>query len=635
MKAIFITIILLLSAVTVSAKEERGIIWKKEVRSPSAPLIADLNKDKKKEILVSLTNGTILVLDGLGGVNRSIPTVTGISSAPLLMDIVGNGSVELICVSSGGIFAYSANGSVLWGNASYGTGLGAAIYINRSKEIVFGSGQGILYSLNATEGSLKWTMKVSGAIENAPGSADADKDGRSEIVLGTDAGNVYDIDRDGGKILVYSIDGASSATPVGKDINADGKQEIVAVSKTGNLYALALPDAGTHTSRISVKWNYSAGGESDNSLTLADINGDGKYEILFGASDRGQYREDSALYVISYNGKLIKKYSIKGALLSSPLVADIDGDGKKEIIFGTDKGAFYILNSSVEAVWSYEFKEPVRSTPAAYDFDGDKKQEIMLSTDSALYMIGSLKDNDSDGLIDYAERLLKTNLSNPDTDGDGINDSADPQPLNNSLKNVDSDMDGLSDYEEKKRGTDPLKNDTDGDGIIDSKDPQPLINELKQIDSDNDGLSDWDEKLNGTDPRNSDTDDDGIKDGADPEPLRNILKETDSDNDTLSDYVEKQMGTDPKNNDTDGDGMLDAVDPDPLNAPPAPTSTTLPKAVAGPDNSGVLFFIAALAIGLFIVRNFPAKKKETEKRTTFAGKTKKKTSLAGKTKKKR
>jgi outer membrane protein assembly factor BamB len=606
MKAIVITICLVLSALAVSGQEERGIIWKEEINSPGQPLVADLNMDQKREILVTSNNGTVLRLDALGRVNGSF--FSGASN--LLLADNGNGSYDLFFTTPTTLSARSAGGSLLWEYRCNETIHGGAAFLNRTKEVLFGTLQGTLYALDARTGSLAWTMKVTGAVEYAPSFADADKDGRTEIVLGTQSGNVYDIDHERGKIITYAIESGISATPIGKDINADGKQEIIAVSNVGHSYALAVPAAGTANSRITERWNYSTRGESENSLTVADINGDGKYETLFGSSDHGQYREDSALYVVSYNGKLIKKYSTRGSLVSSPLVIDIDGDGKKEILFGTDKGAFYVLNSSVEAVWSLDFKEPIRSAPAAYDYDGDKKQEIVLSTDSALYMIGSLKDSDSDGSIDYAERLLKTNISNPDTDGDGINDSADPQPLNSSLKYADSDRDGLSDYEENKKGTDPKNNDTDGDGILDSKDPQPLVNELKIIDSDDDGLTDWDEKIKGTNAHNSDTDKDGIKDGADPEPLRNILKELDSDNDTLSDYDEMQMGTDPKNNDTDADGMLDAADGDPLNAPPATTTTTIPKAAAGPDNSGVLIFVAALAVVLFMVRAVPSKKKD-------------------------
>ena len=77
---------------------------------------------------------------------------------------------------------------------------------------------------------------------------------------------------------------------------------------------------------------------------------------------------------------------------------------------------------------------------------------------------------------------------------------------------IDSDRDGLTDEEEERLGSDPLNPDSDGDGIIDGADPD-LIN----VDSDRDGLTDQEEEELGTDPQNPDSDGDGIIDGADPD----------------------------------------------------------------------------------------------------------------------
>ncbi len=44
---------------------------------------------------------------------------------------------------------------------------------------------------------------------------------------------------------------------------------------------------------------------------------------------------------------------------------------------------------------------------------------------------------------------------------------------------VDSDGDGWSDEKEKIMGTNPYSRDTDGDGIVDSADPNPLVPEKK------------------------------------------------------------------------------------------------------------------------------------------------------------
>ncbi|MFA5658643.1 MAG: cellulose binding domain-containing protein, partial [Oscillospiraceae bacterium] len=112
-------------------------------------------------------------------------------------------------------------------------------------------------------------------------------------------------------------------------------------------------------------------------------------------------------------------------------------------------------------------------------------------------------DTDDDGLPDFYENQIGTNLENPDTDGDG-----------------------LTDFEEAAiLGTDPLKTDTDDNGVSDpDEDPdedgltnrQELDLELDPLspDTDYDGLNDGDEiNIYGTDPLKYDTDGDEIGDG--------------------------------------------------------------------------------------------------------------------------
>lgn len=117
-------------------------------------------------------------------------------------------------------------------------------------------------------------------------------------------------------------------------------------------------------------------------------------------------------------------------------------------------------------------------------------------------MCNAETDADNDGLPDYMEMVLGTNLNNKDTDSDGLPDG----------------------YEVLTLGTDPLKADTDGNGVKDSDE-----------DADGDKLTNLEEYKLDTSPINPDTDDDG-----------------------LNDYEEVYIyHTDPLNADTDGDGLSD------------------------------------------------------------------------------
>ena len=124
---------------------------------------------------------------------------------------------------------------------------------------------------------------------------------------------------------------------------------------------------------------------------------------------------------------------------------------------------------------------------------------------------GRARPEQIDGNCDIGS--VEINISDSDTDGDGINDG-DEVSQGTDPNNPDTDGDGLNDGDEATQGTDPTNPDTDGDGV-------------------NDG----DEVSQGTDPNNPDTDGDSVNDGKDNCPLENAAG-FDADGDGCIDSVE-------------------------------------------------------------------------------------------------
>ena len=121
-----------------------------------------------------------------------------------------------------------------------------------------------------------------------------------------------------------------------------------------------------------------------------------------------------------------------------------------------------------------------------YDLDDDNDglfddTEIIWGTNPLV------ADTDNDNVIDGEDVFPLDNKESEDSDNDGIGNNADEDDDNDGLNDeeelwiyetdpliIDTDKDELSDKEEVELGTNPLKADSDEDGVIDSRDAFPL-----------------------------------------------------------------------------------------------------------------------------------------------------------------
>ncbi|MBN1645528.1 PQQ-like beta-propeller repeat protein [Candidatus Woesearchaeota archaeon] len=173
--------------------------------------------------------------------------------------------------------------------------------------------------------------------------------------------------KEGGLVSPWSFDTKSSllSSPLVTDIDQDNNLEVVFGTKGGKIFCLDTYG--------KMKWEYSIvekvdpveamflDAESSNSIesspAIIDLNGDGKKEIIFGSAL-------GILYAISSTGKLLFKYEAKGPIKGAVHVADITGDGKPEIIFGSSDKKIYVLNNQGKLLWRKTFESEVESSPA-------------------------------------------------------------------------------------------------------------------------------------------------------------------------------------------------------------------------------------------------------------------------------
>lgn len=170
-------------------------------------------------------------------------------------------------------------------------------------------------------------------------------------------------------------------------------------------------------------------------------------------------------------------------------------------------------------------------------------------------------DDGADAGISYAVTGGGAAGGSPgDSDGDGLNDTKETEQFGNiTAQNGtgDPDGDGLNNTAEFEMGTNATNPDTDGDGLDDKEDSDPL-------DPSKPGNSTGG---NGTGNATEDLDDDGLPDAWEREHFNSTTAqdgEGDPDSDGLENKDEYAAGTDPNEADTDGDGLNDSTDPKPL-----------------------------------------------------------------------
>jgi uncharacterized repeat protein (TIGR01451 family) len=254
---------------------------------------------------------------------------------------------------------------------------------------------------------------------SAPAIADVNGDGTLEIII---VGNVYNCDTDPytdlyempfvlnadrtrwkDAVTDWTViplpDGAAAPlsedwtviesnvpNPVVADLDGDGRKEILYPSYDGRVHAYWL-DKTEHGSWPFEVYNPAEGFMRFASEPIvADLNDDGKAEVIFASwTQHGSY-QPGKLYIVSWDGNLIQSIDLPweptdtnwrgGGSLAAPTIANIDGDPDLEIVVGTvNKGlvAYDIANSSrARILWGTGRGTPQRTgqAPVPYYVNG-------------------------------------------------------------------------------------------------------------------------------------------------------------------------------------------------------------------------------------------------------------------------
>lgn len=359
---------------------ERGLFsystkWEVNIGNPipKAPTLENIDSDNYKEVAFGergySRNSILFVLDGGQGIqqwNYSMKdkwspyfelSLSGFPSNTALVDIDLDGEKEVIftdktdsaCDWPGELYAFSSTGTLKYnitiGNdGSEGGPSIANILGSDYPDVIVPTKCGInAYEFDGTKFVLQWS------------NSDARIDGNAVI---------YDIDRDNKYEVIYTTTTASC--PEGKSCL---NKLYIRDAETGNNEAISPIDLGAYVSKITP--------------AVADITGDSNKEIVITARDSGASNYGRVLCYSAGDGSLVWQFTNGGTLntlYQAPVIADIDNDGKYNIIIGTGtlENRTYILKEDGSLLFSYQFDGQLGSSPAIGDIDGDSMAEIVV-----------------------------------------------------------------------------------------------------------------------------------------------------------------------------------------------------------------------------------------------------------------
>jgi hypothetical protein len=269
---------------------------------------------------------------------------------------------------------------------------------NPGLEVIGGRNDGYVRVFSGTDGTLLWERPVaipdfcwgedqpgyvvsSVAIGNIDGSAD----GSLEIVVGTNDNKVVALDAAGNTLWEFPTMGHVNSSAALADLDNDGKLEIVIGCDDGKVYLLQGDDNGDGTISPTEFTSYTTGGMVRSSAAIGDLDGDGTLDIVIGSSDLNVYAFD---YDPASNALVVKwTFATDDEVISSPALADRDGSGTLDVFVGTGWGGFsgrgvlYLLDGSTGAMIDfYDAGGPIPTSPAVADIDGDGKLEVLVNS---------------------------------------------------------------------------------------------------------------------------------------------------------------------------------------------------------------------------------------------------------------
>jgi len=283
-------------------------------------------------------------------------------------------------------------------------------------EIIFGDYNGLVHAFGVNGQEISgFPFETGSQIWGSPAIADLEDDGDFEIIIGSKDKHLYILNSDGSVQVDYDSEQYLMGSPSVGNLDDDSDLEVVfgGYSSPGKLFAINADGSDV------IGFPYEVGEKIQRGITLADINGNGKMEMIFGTDSENIHliydnlteatgfpyeagndfrtapsvltiggeviifagSRDDNFYAINIDGSL--RFMIETGDDVSTSAGFVEIDNEIAVFFGSEDGFIYAVDANGQSIdgWPIEIGDQIVSSPVFADFDNDGTTEVVTATD--------------------------------------------------------------------------------------------------------------------------------------------------------------------------------------------------------------------------------------------------------------